>query len=264
MRDLNGTSALSNLSPTSSASLLTSLPLVTDTYGRVVAQPQVVEREGEVGFEWLITWNPPRLGVQRVQCLCFAAVMSASLSDNSTQTLASMSLPHCITFVIVPDPPPSWSPSSLALAPLRIVMGTSVTLLLQASDDNPDDSIRLESLTSPANMPSFVQIAAGMEMSLQLSLNESHSFSVDNSLASSSPSMIISGPPIAPSWRPVPTVSALLSFSPQLGDGGQNITLCFKALDSAGQAATGSVSQEQAAMGAGLCVQVMVVSCIYK
>lgn len=166
MQDHNGSSVLNNFSPTSSASLLASLPLVSNTYGRVTAQPQVVEREGEFGFEWLISWRPPRLSVQRMQCVCFAALISVGLRDGSTQTLPYMSLPHCITFVIVPDPAPSWSPSSLKLAPVRIVMGTIVTLQLQATDDNPDDSIRLESLTTPANLPSFVRIAPGTAISV--------------------------------------------------------------------------------------------------
>ena len=74
-----------------------------------------------------------------------------------------MSVPHCITFLLVPDPPPVWAASALELAPLRIVMGTLVTVQLQATDDNPDDSIQLESLTLPANMPSFVKITPGVE-----------------------------------------------------------------------------------------------------
>ena len=82
--------------------------------------------------------------------------------------------------------------------------------------------------------------------------------------SSSSQSIILSAPPTFPPWRPIPTVSARVSFAPQLGDGGQNITLCFKVVDAAGQAARGAVSLQQAAMGAGLCVQVAIVSCIYR
>ena len=161
MLDINGSSALNKSSPASAANLLTSLPLVSDTHGRIAAQPQVVEREGGVGFEWLISWKPPRLSLQRVQRVCFSALVDTGLRDATSQPVASMSLPHCVTFVVVPDPPPSWSPTTLAIAPLRIVMGTLVTLQLQAADDNPDDSIRLESLTPPANLPSFARFTAG-------------------------------------------------------------------------------------------------------
>ncbi len=38
-------------------------------------------------------------------------------------------------------------------------MGTTVVLQLHATDDNPDDYVQLEILTSPADTPSFVKIA---------------------------------------------------------------------------------------------------------
>ena len=109
----------------------------------------------------MVSWKPQRLSVRRVQCVCFAALVATGDRDGLLQPAATMSLPHCITFVIVPDPAPSWTRSTLALAPLRIVMGTMIALQLQAIDDNPDDSIRLESLTPPANMPSFVKFVPG-------------------------------------------------------------------------------------------------------
>jgi hypothetical protein len=74
----------------------------------------------------------------------------------------------------------------------------------------------------------------------------------------------MSGPLSAPSWSPAPVVSARIILSPKLGDGGQNITLCFKAVDSADQAALRSVPLEQAVVSAELCVHVLVVSCIYR
>ena len=161
LHTLNGTSALNASSPASSASLQTSLPLVSDAYGTVASQPQVVEREGAVGFEWLVSWKPPRLSLQRLQCVCFMASVDVGVPDSSSHHVVVMSLPHCITFVIAPDPPPSWSQSALGLRPLRIVMGTLVTIQIQATDDNPDDIILLQSLTLPANMPSFVKIVPG-------------------------------------------------------------------------------------------------------
>ena len=162
LHTLNGTSALNASSPASSASLQTSLPLVSDAYGTVASQPQVVEREGAVGFEWLVSWKPPRLSLQRLQCVCFMASVDVGVTDSSLHHVVVMSLPHCITFVIAPDPPPSWSQSALGLRPLRIVMGTLVTIQIQATDDNPDDIILLQSLTLPANMPSFVKIVPGI------------------------------------------------------------------------------------------------------
>ena len=281
---LNGTSALNASSPASSASLQTSLPLVSDVYGTVAAQPQVVAREGEIGFEWLVSWKPPRLSLQRLQCVCFMASVGVGEQYSSSQYSVVMSRPHCITFVITPDPPPTWSSSALGLAPLKIVMGTVVTLQLQASDDNPDDVVVLQSLTSPANFPSFVKIVPGVKVfppffsfffflrSLHVSQRTNYDdisilslvFPDDNSLAPLSSSHITSGPPTLPSWRPIPIVSARISFSPQLEDGGQNITLCFKAVDSGGQPARGSVSVQQMEMDAALCVQIMVVSCIYR
>jgi hypothetical protein len=273
LHTLNGTSALNALSPASSASLQTSLPLVSDAYGTVSSQPQVVEREGVVGFEWLVSWKPPRLSLQRLQCVCFMASVDVGVPDNSPHHVVAMSLPHCITFIIVPDPPPSWSQSALGLLPLRIVMGTLVTIQIQATDDNPDDIIVLQSLTLPANIPSFVKIVPGTCTSVcHLSHRPDYddiailspAFPDGNSLAPLSSSQITSAPPTLPSWRPIPVVSARIAFSPQLEDGGQNITLCFKAVDSAGQAARGPVSLVQMGMDAGLCVQVMVVSCIYR
>jgi hypothetical protein len=163
MRRPDASSALNGSSSPSSAHLQASPPLVSDAYGRAAAQPQVVEREGEFGFEWLVSWKPLRLGLQRVQLVCFAASVSTGMRDASQQLILSMSLPHCITFVLVPDPPPAWSAATIALLPLRIVMGTRVTVQLQASDDNPDDDIRLESLTPPANLPSFVKIDPGAD-----------------------------------------------------------------------------------------------------
>lgn len=162
MRHVNGLSALNQSFPASSTVLQTSLPLVSDAYGRVAAHPQVVEREGEFGLEWLVSWKPPRLGQQRMQCVCFAASVTIGPSQILSQSAFVMSVPHCITFLLVPDPPPVWAASALELAPLRIVMGTLVTVQLQATDDNPDDSIQLESLTLPANMPSFVKMTPGV------------------------------------------------------------------------------------------------------
>ena len=159
----NGIAALNESFPASSTSMQTSLPLVSDAYGRIAAHPQVVEREGEFGLEWLVSWKPPRLGQQRVQCVCFAALVNMGPSQMLSQSALVMSVPHCITFLLVPDPPPVWAASALELAPLRIVMGTLVTVQLQATDDNPDDSIQLESLTLPANMPSFVKMTPGVE-----------------------------------------------------------------------------------------------------
>jgi len=138
---------------------MTSIPLVSDLHGRVASQPQVVEREGEFGFEWLVSWKPPRLSLQRVQCVCFAAAVSMGEPDASLQPVVAVSPPHCVTFVIVPDPAPLWTATSLQLAPMRIVMGTTVVLQLHATDDNPDDHIQLEILTSPVDTPSFVKIA---------------------------------------------------------------------------------------------------------
>jgi hypothetical protein len=166
MRLPDGSSAINASSPASIAHLQSSPSLVSDAHGRAAAQPQVVEREGEFGFEWLVSWKPLRLGLQRVQLVCFAASVSAGVRDASQQLVLSMSLPHCITFVLVPDPPPTWSAAAMALLPLRIVMGTRITLQLQASDDNPDDSIQLHSLTPPADLPSFVKIDPGAPMRL--------------------------------------------------------------------------------------------------